>query len=472
MRIRKRFIIACLMLVLLGSGVVRAQDKGSASIGDTLYFNLGNGGYDVQHYTLDFDIDPEANHLDATVTMDATATLELSSFNLDFIGFEITRVDVNGQAADFTHKRNELTIAPAAALRPGEDFRVEIGYNGVPEPFESAAVPDTPWGWVDTGDHSYVIGEPDGAASFFPVNDHPLDKATYSFRITVPKPYTVAVNGDITRVVEDADSTTTLSEIRFPIASYLVTLEVGDYEMVREADANGVSIRNYFARSLDDDYRKPFERQGEMIEFYASIFGPYPFDTYGAVLMDDDSTWALESQTLSLFASGIIDVDDVPGSERIVAHELVHQWFGNSVSVKDWKSIWLNEGFATYAEGLWIEHLHGAKALDEWIRDIYELLTEYQFPPPGSPRADDLFNWSVYGRGALTLHALRLHVGDDTFFELVRGYYTANQYGNASTLDFINLAAIFGGDDVKPLLMRWLFDGRVPDIPELNLSAD
>ncbi|HNB42542.1 MAG TPA: M1 family aminopeptidase, partial [Anaerolineales bacterium] len=229
----------------------------------------------------------------------------------------------------------------------------------------------------------------------------------------------------------------------------------------------GISIRNYYATSLPEGVNKPFARQGEMIDYFSELFGPYPFEVYGALVMDTEFGAALENQTMSIFGIDMVDLEDIEGTEAVVAHELVHQWFGDSVSVGDWGSIWLNEGFASYGEGLWEEHLNGRDALDEWVNGVYEEVKAYPefYPPPGNPPANDLFNGGVYLRGGLTLHALRLEVGDDVFFEILRTYYDRYKYGNAVTDDFIAVAEEVSGKDLGDFFNAWLYEEQLPELP-------
>ncbi|MEP7294065.1 MAG: M1 family metallopeptidase [Chloroflexota bacterium] len=475
---KKNYWIILLLLLnvaFVGRQDALAQDAGAAGVGDSLYPGFGNGGYDVQHYSLEITYAPDEGAIRGATTIEATATEALSSFNLDLIGFEVAEISVNGTGAEFSRDGQELTITPAEALDEGASFTVEVSYSGVPELVTSVALPVLT-GWVPyEGENcpcAFVLSEPDGAANFYPVNDHPLDKATYTLSVTVPKPYEVAMNGDLVAVTDNGDSTTTVSEVTAPMASYLTTINIADFDLVTEDGESGVLIRNYYEVGLDPAVIAFFDRQDEMMSYYETVFGEYPFDVYGAVVVNTETGAALETQTLSIFGTDVLPVDDPDYSVATVAHELAHQWFGDSVSVADWRDIWLNEGFATYAEGLWIEHDTGSEALDAWVRDLYDYVTTDEgIVPTGSPAADDLFNDGVYYRGGLLLHALRERIGDDPFFETLRTWAERYRDGNATTADFIALSEAVSGEDLGDFFDAWLYDEALPAIPEMELGT-
>lgn len=457
----KIFLIA--ILICLSAGVASAQtdaQPGAPGLGDSLYPDFGNGGYDAQHYELNLTIDPATNAIAGITIMWATATQTLSSFNVDFIGFDINEVQVNNAAATFSRSGQEFTVTPAEPLAAGATFSLLIGYSGVPEQIESIAIP-VPTGWVNLDVGSYVLSEPDGAANFYPVNDHPLDKATYSLNITVPQPYVVAANGQLSNTVETGDLTTYTFAVTEPMASYLTTINVGEFDVV-EYDAS-IPMRGYFAPEVTAAEREAFTLQPAMLDYFTGLFGDYPFATYGSVVVGVETGSALETQTLSIFGLDTLD-------EATIAHELVHQWFGDSVSLADWRDIWLNEGIATYAEGLWLEHTDGPEALDDWIRDWYPEFAEGGYPPPANPAADDLFTNSVYGWAAIAIHALRLEVGDEAFFDIWRTWHETYKYGNATTADFIAVAESVSGQDLGDFFDAWLYGDLIPPLPELDLA--
>ncbi len=444
----------------------RAED----GVGDPYFPGLGNPGYDAQHYTIDAKVDVQDNNIDMKTKMEAVATQELPSFNLDFQGFEITNVTVNGAQAKFKREGRELVIQPEAPLAAGSKFEVGVDYHGRPKPYHSPHAP-IPLGWNHRGDSTYVLSEPDGASSWIPVNDHPTDKATYSFNITVPKPYTAAANGTLVETKPGFDAekgveTSTFHfETREPMAPYLATVTIGELTSNEDRSKSGVPIKNYFPVDMARDATYDFGRTAEMIDFFSEKFGPYPFSSYGAAVIDASvGGAALETQTMPIFERGMVTGDR--SVETVYVHELAHQWFGDSVSVKNWKDIWLNEGFATYAQWLWTEKNQGSDALERQVQRAYRSLEWQQGSPPiADPGATGLFDHNVYIRGGVTMHALRKTVGDEAFFTTLRTYTERFRNGNASTEDFIAVASEVSGQDLNPFFDKWVRQSELPALP-------
>jgi hypothetical protein len=450
------------------SETIIPPSPGTSGVGDSLYPGFGNGGYDTQHYTLNLNVtNVNTSQLQATTTIEAIATQSLSSFNLDFIGFDIKGITVNGKAAAFSRDGQELTITPRQALDKDELFQVAVQYSGSPTPIDSVAFPfPVPTGWVLLDGGSFVLSEPDGAANFYPVNDHPLDRASYTFKITVPEGYEAVANGIRKSITDNGDTLTYLFEANDPMVSYLSTVNIySDFDEVSSGVVNGIPIRNYFAKGIPQDNLGLFDLQPAMLRFFSEIYGPYPFESYGSIVINAEGTGALETQTLSIF--GIDSVD-----EETIAHEISHQWFGNSVALGDWQEIWLNEGFATYSQGLWIEHSQGKAAFDQWIKDEYNFVSGFlsQLASPGEPSANQLFDSGVYDWGALALHALRLEVGDDDFFATLELYYDTYQGGNVTTEDLVQVAEAVSGEELESFFDRWVYSRNLAPLRELGLS--
>jgi aminopeptidase N len=440
---------------------------GEPGLGDPYFPLMGNSGYDVQHYTLDLDVDMDLNRIDGITTIQATATDPLSRFNLDFAGMEILAVQVNEAAAELHRSGGELQIAPSQPLDAGQDFTIVVEYAGTPGENLPPGVPEYSVGWTYYDEGVFVAGEPGGSSGWFPVNEHPLDKAAYTFRITVPESYNVAANGLLQETVSEGDSTTYVWDMADPMASYLVTLAIGDFDVQTSVTQSGVQVRNYFAEGLPRSSVVAFDPLPEMIDYFETVFGPYPFDAYGVVVHDLSLGFALETQTLSVFGRDFVDED-------VVAHELAHQWFGDSVSLAGWQHIWLNEGFAMYASTLWLEHVGGEAVAAEHMELMHEDMSRYYsassgFSDPvliGDPGPDNLFDWAVYARGALTLHALRLRIGDEVFFDILREYASRYRDSNASTDDFIGVAEEVSGQELDDLFQAWLFEAELPELSE------
>ena len=264
----------------------------------------------------------------------------------------------------------------------------------------SVALP-VPTGWETYDGGSYVLANRMAPPTFFPSTITHWTRQRTPSRVTVPEPFEVAANGILTESTDNGDTTTYLFEPRDPMASYLATIDIGEFDVETMQSASGVPIRNYYASGLPEDVKKPFARQGEMLDTFSDLFGPYPFEVYGSLVMDIQLGTALENQTMSIYGIDMIDTTNIEGTELTVAHEMSHQWFGDSVSVADWSDIWLNEGFATYSEGLWLEHTQGRKALDDWVKYIYADVAEnpaFMFYPAAHPRM--IFSMAACTSGA------------------------------------------------------------------------
>ncbi len=433
---------------------------GAAGIGDVYYPGLGNGGYDVQHYDIDLTYETDGS-VGAEVVVTAIATQNLSAFNLDFVGWEIDRLTVDGGEAGFRRDGEELVIHPSQ-VSSGDHFTIEVSYHGTPAPMQSAALP-LEIGWLTgPGGEQFVVAEPDAAHSWFPANDHPIDKATFSFSVTVPAGFMGAANGELNEAAESDTTTTYRWSMDAPMAPYLATVVIGDgWQIVEDpvsTAAAGLPVRNVLPSDLVGDAPAALGRTGEMINVLEEAFGPYPFDRYGIAVVDGFQH-ALENQTLSVFGRSMVDA---PFFEYVHVHELAHQWFGDSVSVAQWGDIWLNEGFATFSELLWVEHLYGAGAYREEVANRTEAARVAGYGPPGTPPPDDLFSGSVYQRGALVLVALRDEVGDEAFFKTLDRYTERYANGNATTDEFIDLAEETSGRDLSDLFTVWLYGEELP----------
>ncbi|MEX1280323.1 MAG: M1 family metallopeptidase [Acidimicrobiia bacterium] len=423
-------------------------------LGDSLFPLLGNEGYDVLHVDLDLDVRPvfDGDPLEGVAVLTLEPLVALDSFVVDAGDLDVASITVDGEAAPF-EPGSQLRIDPDPVLLPGEPVDVTITYSATVPPFPASLPGRGGIGLTESG--LFAVGEPTGATTWRPANDHPSDKATYEVTITAPEGFVPAAGGLVSDEPAPAGAVRRTSRHAHPVASYLVPLAV-DRFVESSASGPGYEVRNYVAEGLPID-EELLASQVEMVAFFEGLFGPYPFDAVGALVVDQAFWGALETQTLPTYA---------PNAVRgfVVAHEIAHQWVGNSVSLTDWSDIWLNEGFATYAEWLWVDHV-GARPLADSVAEGHArtAASDAGFGP-GEPPADELFNRIVYDRGALTLHALRAEVGDEAFFATLAAWTDRYAHANATTADFVALAEEVAGSELDDLFDAWLY-GELPPLP-------
>jgi aminopeptidase N len=439
---------------------IAAKDVGAATAGDPYAPTSGNGGYGAERYGLDLDYRVNTNRLTGTAVLSLRATQELRRFSLDLVGMSVSAVLVDGaRASRFTQGSGKLTITVARAIAAGAAFSVEVRYAGCPSPRRSA------WGevgWEELSDGVLVAGQPTGAPTWFPCNDHPSDKATYSISITLASSYRAVANGRLVSNRARASRTQWRFESSEPMATYLATLQIGVYRE-QPVEDRPVAQRAYFPDDLAREFADDFGAQPAMIETFERLFGPYPFEQYSVVVTDDELEIPLEAQGLSIF--GRNHVDGVGGSSRLIAHELAHSWFGNSLTASSWKHIWLHEGFACYAEWLWAENSGGPTAHELALQHWPRVKAQHEDFAIGDPGADLMFDDRLYKRGALALHAVRLTLGDDLFFRMLREWTARYRHGSVSTDDFLAHVDDFSGRDLAPMLHKWLFEHELPRLP-------
>jgi hypothetical protein len=681
-------VAVCLVLALPGASLAaehRAKPHfkpGAAGAGDP-YFPLdGNGGYNVKHYDLDIRYDPATGKLRGVATITARATQDLSRFDLDFTALTVRSITVGERGAKWKRTGQELVVTPKHGLENGTEFTIVVRYDGIPVVIDDPVI--GVGGFFRTDDGAIIVGEPQVASTWFPVNDHPTDKASYTFHVTVPKGTTAVANGVLRSHATKHGWTTWVWDAREPMASYLATASIGTFDLhayqqhgIRYWDAidpdllapvaaprtgsqfalsqtgdstykrlahtiavpaggadlslwvdrdtefpwdfvfieahtvgaadwttlpdlNGhtgqdtgfscpgwQAIHPFLARYqtnngdgtcapsgtsgawwaatgasdgweqwavdlsawagkqvevsisyasddavqqhgvfVDDvvsstgqgttsfeadadpldgwtipgapagspanvtdwivgstaDLPPPagaiaqgsFARQPEILAFLAQNFGKYPFSASGGVVDDIAGVgFALENQTRPVYPGEFFT--DPRAGASVVVHELTHQWYGDSLAVGRWQDIWLNEGFATYAEWLWSDHEGLGTAQDnfDFWYGIFDADHPFWTVTIGDPTPAFLFNFAIYARGAMTLHQLRLTVGDAAFFKILQQWARTKAGGNVTTPQFIKLAEKISGQDLDPLFQTWLFSPTKPVVaaPLLRRAA-
>jgi len=426
-------------------------------LGDSFYPFLGNSGYDVLHYDIDLDVDHAINAISASTTIEAVAIEDLDTFNLDLSGLQVRSVTVDGSAAEFSRSGHELAIEPASTLTAGSQFTVDIVYSGWPKPLEDPGVPFFAVGWQQQEGVIYTVSEPSGSMTWFPSNNHPSDKATFEIRITVPEGLVAASNGLLTSETTEAGKTTFEWRMDDPMATYLAAVYIGEFERIDHGPLyeGGPLLRDYVPSDSPPEVAEALALTPDVFAFLEELLGPYPFDAYGTIVTPFPLGFALENQTLSVHGNDTL----IP---FIIAHEIAHQWLGNSVAPDDWSEIWMNEGFATYLHLMFEAEHEGTDFFDN-MTNLHAQLVGAGVGPPRGIALEDLFGLSVYYRGAATLHALRLHAGDETFFEILRTHYDRSAGGTTNTAEFLALVDEMAGPDAVDLVESWLYDEAVPD---------
>ncbi|MEU2183196.1 M1 family metallopeptidase [Streptomyces thermolilacinus] len=437
-----------------GGGVTGTP--GAAGLRDPYFPRLGNGGYDVRHYALTVAYDPATGRLDGTAEITARATQGLSSFNLDLAGLTVRAVTVDGERASVRRAGHEVTLRPRADIEDGATFRTVVRYSGVPRAITD---PDgSEEGWLRTADGAVALGQPTGSMAWFPGNHHPSDKATYTVTVTVPAGHQAVTNGLPGRAVTRGGRTTTTWRSAEPMASYLATLAVGRFDTTTTRTPAGLPVVTATDRTVTDRAAPLAARVPELLDWLTERFGPYPFSSAGVIVeRPGDSGYALETQTRPVIPQDLF----TPG---ILVHELAHQWYGNSVSPASWRDMWLNEGFAQYAEWLYAEDFE-----DTPVRESFEAAfadeENWAFPPAVPPTAADISAPPVYGRAAMVLHKIRQSVGDEAFFGLLRRWAVEHRHATVSTDDFTAYVEEETGRDLTALWDTWLYGEEKPAAP-------
>lgn len=452
---------ATLGLLLGVPASAASAGPGAPGIGDPYYPTYGNGGYDVSHYALDLGYQPATDTLTGTTTITATATQSLTAFDLDF-ALTVSKVTVDGRPAAFaTSGEQELVVTPARTIPRGKHYTVAVTYSGVPSSVQRYGFTS----WQRTPDGGVAANEPESAWWWFPSNDHPSDKATYDVDITVPSGEQAISNGLLVSQRTRSGLTSYHWRQDDPQATYLATLAVGHFDITHGKTRTGVPVINAYSTDLPAataaNARASVERTGEIIDFLSGWFGPYPFHAAGGYVPDVTSHFSLEAQTRVFYSPNFYT--SAPNTD-VVAHELAHQWWGDDVSLDRWSDIWLNEGFASYAEYLWADHL-GQGTPQELARQVYDAHPAddpFWTVKPGDPGPQNQFDDAVYDRGAVAIQALRDTIGDKAFKKLLKAWPAQHHFGNGTIAQFQQLAERISGQDLASFFTTWLYTPAKP----------
>jgi aminopeptidase N len=457
MRARRLLCVPLLVMALVvptASGAGRSG-AGSAGVGDPLFPRAGNGGYDVSSYDVSIRYQARQRAIKGNVAIRATATQRLTSFHLDLRGHRIRTLEVDRARASFRRRGDELIIRPARPIRAGDRFAVDIAYAGVPRTYIDAD--GSKEGWVPTSDGAVVVNQPMGAMTVLPVNNHPADKAKWRIRLDLPRRLVGVSNGRLVSRAVRGDRSIWRWRTDDQMATYLMTMTIGKFRIYRATAADGTPILTFVDPRRDGvRARRSVATTRKVMRWLSASFGRYPFETSGAIIDPSPIGYALEVQTRPVYSY-------VPDA-GLQVHELAHQWFGNAVSPSTWQHIWLNEGFATYAEWLWAARNNPGRAEDLFRRYYARPGNDSLWRPaparPGEPI--NMFGDPVYIRGAMALHVLRREVGSRTFFRIARAWVHRYSGSDASTGDLLRLAERVSGEQLDGLFHDWVWSRGRP----------
>jgi len=442
---------------------------------------LGNGGYDAQHYHIDmaFALAPPTNieegaeydpadaevRVEATTTIDVVATADLTEIAFDFTGSTVTAVSVDGAAAEYEREPTELIVTLPEAVRSGESLSVEVTYTGAPGTIDSR-VARVEVGWVGTPEGTWhVRSDPDGAHRWFPANDHPSDKATFRFDIRVPIEYAAAASGVLEREYSGIESSSYRWSVDEPIPPSSATVVLGALQLVpveQSSLASVVEIRHLLPADMVDYPPAALRGITDMISFFEARFGPYPYDAFGVAVVDSANI-GLGTNTWAIMTREQLEDND---AELAIVSRLVRHWFGDSLTPASWSDVWLSTSIVRYAEWIWIERDLGDRAADAVASAARRNVGNSGWPPPTEPRPGDAYVGSVFLHGAITLHAIRLRMGDAAFYDMMAMFYDTYAGGTASTEDLNRSVLTEGGSEIRYLYDTWLAADELPGFPD------
>ncbi|MEV0372375.1 M1 family metallopeptidase [Streptomyces sp. NPDC050636] len=451
-------------------GAAAPLSPGPRGIGDPLFPTLGNPGYDVLSYDVSLDY-PGRNDrpLDAVTEITARATAGLDHLNLDFARGSVQSVRVGGLPARHARHGEDLVVTPLVPITPGQELRIVIRHTSDPRDRNDG-------GWIRTVDGLAMANQADAAHRVFPCNDHPSDKAIFTFRISAPRELTAVANGlSLGRRDQGARRVWTYRTAH-PMATELAQVSFGKSSVLRRRGPHGLPMRDVVPTADRAALAPWLAKTPDQIAWLERKIGRFPFETYGLLIADARTGFELETQTLSLFEKGLFTSGRLPASyiESVMVHELAHQWFGDSVSPRRWSDLWLSESHATWYEALYAQEKGGNRgSMEARLRRAYEWSDEWRAAdgPPAAPKPPSagkkisIFRPIVYDGSALVLYALRQKIGQGAFARLERAWVARHHDGVAGTHDFIALASETAGQDLSGFLRGWLYATKTPPMP-------
>ena len=425
---------------------------------DSVYPRVGDPGVDALHYDLPLDWDPDSDTLTGDEVRTFRSTTTAPRFQLD-LGrpLAVESLTLDGEEATFAKQGKDLVVE--APVTEDQRYELALSYSGtpaaVPAPTQRGDFSSTGFTITDTHE-TWTMQEPFGAFTWYAVNDQPSDKAFYDFTLTVPSPWVGIANGTLESRSEADGFTTTEFHLGDPAASYLTTLAFGDFEATEDVSESGVPLTYWVNRKADPQVLRDLQTAPAAMAWLEDKLGPYPFDTFGMVVVDSDS--GMETQTMVTLGD-----TDYTTSAAVVLHEMAHQWYGDSVTPDDWRDVWMNEGMTMYLQGMWQadqDRRPVGDLMDEWA--TFEDEERASAGPPADYDPTAFGSGNIYYSPALMWHELRERIGDEKFFELLRAWPAANANSNAGRDDYLAWVEQQTGLELSAFFDAWLLGRTTP----------
>jgi aminopeptidase N len=429
----------------------------SQPVEDRVYPDVGDPGVDALHYQLDLTWSPRSEILAGVETLIFRSTADAEKFQLDFgSSLTATAVRLDGKPAKFHEQGKDLVVR--SPVRTNERYTLEVRYHGTPKPVAAPTTRDdfstVGWSITDSGE-TWTMQEPFGAYSWYAVNDHPSDKALYDFALTTRSPWVGVANGKLQSRRESSGDTITVWHLDEPAASYLVTVAFGNFRMTRDKSQSGVPL-TYWTPRGDDGALRRLQVAGDELDWIEEKLGPYPFSTLGLIVVDSNS--GMETQTMITLGD-----TDYTLSPSVVVHEMVHQWYGDQVTPRDWRDVWMSEGMTMYLQMLWDSQRYRIPMRDQLLDAAAgDARMRGSAGPPADYDPATFGEGNIYYLPALMWDELRRRIGDKEFWSLVRAWPRSHDNANASYDDITTWWSDRTGLELQPFFDRWLLGRTTP----------
>ena len=421
------------------------------------------------HYLVNIKLDSQLSQIEsATTRIDIRALKRLSIVDLDFGDLTIDSISVDTRSVPFTHKNERLVINLPQPVNAGANISISVSYHGKPK--DGLIISP------DKDGKAAVVGDnwPNRVHHWIPTFDHPSAKASVTFNITASANNLVVANGSLDHVETNADGNRTWTYTEeAPIPPYCMIIGVGQFNRAELENSSRTPLSYYVPGSDALAAPKGFAPANPILQFLSETVGPYPYEKL-ALIVGNTRFGGMENSGAIVFMASLLTPKDplkaesLFATQNVVAHEIAHQWFGDSVTESTWADLWLSEGFATYFAGLFIQRSQGETAFQTYLKGAADAVFAYEKQsnaPVFDRDTEDLFkllNPSNYQKGAWILHMLRSQLGDENFFNGIRNYYEAHKNGNATSEDLKAALEKASGKDLDRFFKRWIYESGHP----------